>query len=267
MGDFNATLNGDEIISMRGHKLGCSDFKACLDFCEVRDIKCSGTFYTWNNKQSGDDRVYDKLDRVLANSDWVSSYPIVEAVFLPEGDFDHSLILLSDFQEVTGRKKPFCYFDMWSTAPSYQERVTNSWSQMVLGTPMFQVVQKLKCLKYILKEMNREHFGDLPAQVLHAKLHMIDIQGALQLDPLNLRLINEEVVARASYRKCQDNYLTFLKKKAKISWLNEGDDNTSLFHQSLKQRRSINSVYAMQDMHGQWVDSKERVSEAFLSFH
>ncbi|XP_062118656.1 uncharacterized protein LOC133832289 [Humulus lupulus] len=156
---------------------------------------------------------------------------------------------------------------MWSTAPSYQERVTNSWSQMVSGTPMFQVVQNLKCLKQIFKDLNREHFGDLPAQLLRTKLHMLDIQGALQLDPLNIRLINKEVVTRASYRKCQDNYLAFLKQKAKISWLNEGDDNTSLFHQSLKQRRSINSVYAVQDMHGQWVDSKEGVSEAFLSFY
>ncbi|XP_062074993.1 uncharacterized protein LOC133779000 [Humulus lupulus] len=239
-------------ISVRGHKVGYSNFKACLEFCEVRDIKCSGTFYTWNNKQSGDDRVYAKLDRVLANSDRVSSYPTAEAVFLPEGDFDHSLILLSVFQEVTGEKKSFRYFDMWSNAPSYQERVTNSWSQTVSGTPMFQVVQKLKCLKQIFKEMNREHFGDLPTEVLRVELHMRDIQGALQLDPLSIRIINEEVAARASYRKCQDNYLAFLKQKAKISWLNEGDDNTSFFHQSLKQRRSINSVYAMKDMHGQW---------------
>ncbi|XP_062109857.1 uncharacterized protein LOC133821725 [Humulus lupulus] len=267
MGDFNATLNGDERISVRGHKVGCYDFKSCLEFCEVRVIKCSGNFFTWNNKKNGDERIYAKLDRVLANSDWVSSYPTAEAVFLPEGDFDHSPILLSVFQEVAGGKKPFRYFDMWSTAPSYRERVINSWSQMVYGTPMFTVVQKLKCLKFIFKEMNREHFGDLPAQVVCSKLHMLDLQGALQLDPLNIRLINEEVAARTSFRKCQDSYLAFLKQKAKINWLKEGDDNTSLFHQSLKQRRSTNTVFAVQDMHGQWVDTKDGVSKAFLSFY
>ncbi|XP_062089181.1 uncharacterized protein LOC133795740 [Humulus lupulus] len=58
MGDFNATLHGDERVTVRGHKLGCLDFKACLDFCELSDIKCTGNFFTWNNNQSGDDRVY-----------------------------------------------------------------------------------------------------------------------------------------------------------------------------------------------------------------
>lgn len=33
--------------------------------CGLADIKCSGNFYTWNNKQYDKARIYSKLDKIL----------------------------------------------------------------------------------------------------------------------------------------------------------------------------------------------------------
>ncbi|XP_062110740.1 uncharacterized protein LOC133822422 [Humulus lupulus] len=156
---------------------------------------------------------------------------------------------------------------MRSSAPSYQEKIKEIGSMRFQELPCVQVVQKLKRLKWTFKELNNEHFGDLPAQVLQAMHHMHEIQHYLQSDPLNVEKINEEFDARDHYRGCQENYLAFLKQKAKANWLKEGDDNTKLFHQSLKQRKSHNTIYSIRDMHGNWVDPKDGVTEAFLSFY
>ncbi|XP_062118721.1 uncharacterized protein LOC133832388 [Humulus lupulus] len=234
---------------------------------ELRDVKYSGTFYTWNNKQCGDERVYAELDRVLSNLEWNSLYPTAEVVFWLEGIFYHSPTLLSVYPDIKGGKNPFRYFDMWSTAPRYQEIISNSWAKEVSGTPMFQVVQKLKFLKGRLKDLNKNHFGDIHAKVLIAMHHMHEVQKALQQDPLNVSKMEEELNACAQYRKCQDIYRAFLHQKAKVAWIKEGDGNTKFFHQCLKQRRVHNTVYFIKDMHGNWVDSKEGVNEAFLSFY
>ena len=52
--------------------------------------KFFGRFYSWNNKQLGDRRVFSKIDRVLCNDVWDDQFPGMEAIFLPKGTFDHS---------------------------------------------------------------------------------------------------------------------------------------------------------------------------------
>lgn len=44
--------------------------KDCMLECEVQDIKSSGSFYTWNNKQEGAYRVFSKIDRMVVNQEW-----------------------------------------------------------------------------------------------------------------------------------------------------------------------------------------------------
>jgi hypothetical protein len=61
-----------------------------MEVCEVHDLKSIGRFFTWTNKQEGYARVLSKIDRVLGNHSWESTFLIAEVVFLPEGDFDHS---------------------------------------------------------------------------------------------------------------------------------------------------------------------------------
>lgn len=49
------------------------------------------------------------------------------------------------------------------------------------------------------------------------------------------------------------NYLDFLSIKSKVRWIQEGDDNTSLFHQSLRTRRLQNTVYSIRRIDVKWV--------------
>lgn len=39
--------------------------KNFMEACHMNDVKASGQFFTWSNKQEGKKRVYYKLDRVV----------------------------------------------------------------------------------------------------------------------------------------------------------------------------------------------------------
>ncbi|KAL2934129.1 50S ribosomal protein L5, partial [Bienertia sinuspersici] len=38
----------------------------CMHGCGLEDMKASGRFYTWSNKQEGENRVFSKIDRLCA---------------------------------------------------------------------------------------------------------------------------------------------------------------------------------------------------------
>ncbi|XP_048503083.1 uncharacterized protein LOC125498834 [Beta vulgaris subsp. vulgaris] len=155
-GDFNCVLSRDERISSLVRESEIAPFRCCLNQCQLEDIKSSGCFYTWNNKQEGQDRVYSKLDRVLDNVKWMEEFQNSEAHFLPEGIFDHSPMLIKVYNQIGCGKKPFKYFHMWSTADDFGMRVSEAWSTQITGCAMYRVVKKMKLVKDSLKQLNRD---------------------------------------------------------------------------------------------------------------
>ena len=75
MGDFNRMLNMDERIGRPFEMAEIREFRQCVEECEVQDLKSSVSFFTWNNKQRGEDRVWSKIDRALVDSDWMTNLP------------------------------------------------------------------------------------------------------------------------------------------------------------------------------------------------
>uniref|UniRef100_A0A803NJ73 Uncharacterized protein n=1 Tax=Cannabis sativa TaxID=3483 RepID=A0A803NJ73_CANSA len=103
-------------------KYNPSSFKDCIVVCNLEDVKFGGSFFTWNNKQKGEDRIYSKIDRVMANQSWMESFPNAEALFLNEGLFDHTPALLTVYPSILSGRKPFKYFRMWSSQRLYQQQ-------------------------------------------------------------------------------------------------------------------------------------------------
>lgn len=119
-------------------------FRRCVTSCGLDDLKSTRCFFTWNNKQYDDHRVYCKQDRVLCNDKWCDTYPESEVWFMPEGLFYHTPVILNVFAERRKGIVPFRYYKMWSLAPNFQDRIKECWDQRVNGIPMFRVVQRLK---------------------------------------------------------------------------------------------------------------------------
>ncbi|XP_074292360.1 uncharacterized protein LOC141619231 [Silene latifolia] len=67
-GDFNCVLKSSERLGGSSSDEEMKDFQECLDYCQMIDSPAAGSYYTWNNKQEPQTRVYSRLDRVLVNN-------------------------------------------------------------------------------------------------------------------------------------------------------------------------------------------------------
>ncbi|XP_074293233.1 uncharacterized protein LOC141620200 [Silene latifolia] len=159
-GEFNCVLSATERIGGNTTAAEMDPFRECLEDCEVVDIAATGSLYTWNNKQRPEERIYSRLDRFLINKEWSDHYPDLYAHFLPEGLFDHSPCMIGSTQRAQ-RKNNFKYFNMWGGSKDFKEIVRQIWHQQIRGTPMYSLVNKLKCLKPKLIQLNRDGFSDI----------------------------------------------------------------------------------------------------------
>ncbi|XP_074305395.1 uncharacterized protein LOC141640523 [Silene latifolia] len=146
-GDFNCVLSANERLGGKVTTSESEPFQECLDSCSLMDIQALGAFYTWNNKQPPETRVYSRLDRFVVNQDWMQSFPNMVANFLPEGHFDHTPCLRID------------------------------------GTKMYRIVKKLKALKLHLKALNNTQFSDIENKADLSQTKLIDLQQKLVADP------------------------------------------------------------------------------------
>lgn len=81
-----------------------------MNLCKLTEIKTIGRHSTWNNKQDGEDRVFSRIDRVLANAEWEDMKDTIEAAFLPKGGFDHYPMVLSCY---TSRPQEEAFQILW----------------------------------------------------------------------------------------------------------------------------------------------------------
>ncbi|KAL2943893.1 LINE-1 retrotransposable element ORF2 protein [Bienertia sinuspersici] len=267
MGDFNCVMNIEERIGNAVRQREMEPMRRCISECELQDIPYSGHFYTWSNKQATEDRVWSKLDRVMANQIWLEKFQSANAVFLTEGCSDHWPAILRMNSEVGKGRKPFKYFQMWQQAPDYYQRVQQAWEVEIRGTAMFKVSQKLKKVKNSLKELNKMGFNNLQAEDTRTYQELVKIQEALHKYPLNTDLMQKEKEAAINYNQAHGSYMQYLRQKAKATWIREGDENSSLFHSCIRKRTLQNNVYAIRDMGGRIQDSPEGIQDAFVDYY
>ncbi|XP_074314305.1 uncharacterized protein LOC141649517 [Silene latifolia] len=160
-GDFNTVVNPAERLGGQTKQSDMDDFIECIAACGMTDIPATGAYYTWTNKQEPQTRVYSRLDRFLINQEWGDLFPDMNAHFHPAGLFDHSPCIVSHTQIGSMKRASFKYFNMWGKAPSFSPKVQMVWQQEIPGHKMFCVVKKLKALKPVLKDINKECFSDI----------------------------------------------------------------------------------------------------------
>lgn len=184
-----------------------------------------------------------------------------------EEDFDHTPMIINVYPLVEPGKQPFKYFSMWSSAPNFQEIIADCWRVPIKGQPMFIVIKRLKLIKSALKKLNAEGFSDLRVNDIIAHKKLITCQEGVHGNPKDRILCEIEMEAAQLYKTAHKRYISFFSQKAEFSWCTEGDENTSLFHSSIKQRRLMNIVYAIHDDQGVWRDNVKDVNDVFLNYY
>uniref|UniRef100_A0A803PRH6 Reverse transcriptase domain-containing protein n=1 Tax=Cannabis sativa TaxID=3483 RepID=A0A803PRH6_CANSA len=63
------------------------------------------------------------------------------------------------------------------------------------------------------------------------------------------------------------NYQSFLQQKAQINWIKAGDDNTAIFHASIKGRRRKNRILSIEETDCTRVHEPGKIISAFLDYY
>ncbi|GKB51179.1 hypothetical protein Tco_0901932 [Tanacetum coccineum] len=266
LGDFNAFLFVED-TSMGSSALDITmrEFKECVETMEVMDVQRTGLQFTWNQKLKGKDGILRKLDCVLANLEFLDSFVGAHAVFKPYRISDHSPSVLSIPSRVKEKPKPFKFFNVVLLDDRFKDMVRNGWLAQVSGFYMFRVVKKLKGLKKPIHKLMYDK-GNLHANVVWLCEELDKVQTDLDNDPSNLSFREKEAATVVAFNEALLMEEKFLKQKAKITWLREGDSNTAYFHKVVKSRVSRSRIDVVTDANGAVYHNND-VAKAFINHY
>lgn len=147
-GDFNDVMAADEKWGGRiASSSRINSFKACMDACGLVDLGFSGPKFTWCNKRHDGHLVFQRIDRFLANRDWLHLFPNASVSHLPRVKSDHNPIRFSSSLGSPSRSyRPFRCEKIWLSEPSFSSVVDQSWSSSAGST----LVDNLFFLKIML---------------------------------------------------------------------------------------------------------------------
>ncbi|GKV42356.1 hypothetical protein SLEP1_g49767 [Rubroshorea leprosula] len=235
-GDFNTTLNYGERVKPSGVIWGdTSELKDFVSRMEVFDLQFSGAFFTWSNKQGENDRLWCKLDRVMANSTWVSAFPNTSVIFLNPQSSDHSPSLVTVDVLMNKKPKPFRFCNAWSKDETFLDLVREAWSVDIQGCPMFVVVQKLKLVKQKMKQLHRNRYGNLEGRIKDMVAELQNVQASMQNALFDETLAAKVKELQRELTKLERANLSVIAQRAKVTWLKEMDSNSAYFHAKAKE--------------------------------
>ena len=243
-GDLNQILHHTEHSSPTVNYLstGMIELRDCLLQTGLFDLRYYGLTNTWSNKRP-EEPIAEKLDRLLVNQTWISTYPNSSAFFLPPAFSDHSpcILDLSIPLPIAGTK-PFKFYNYLSKHPKFLSLVADYWIQAGgIASNLGDLSWKLKNLRGVLKELNRANFSNIQVRVSIANRLLITVQEqALQNPTHDLFLKEKEIHDKWLFLRSIEE--AYFRQKSRITWLQEGDLNTSYFHRIWKVRTAINSI-------------------------
>ncbi|GJX41003.1 hypothetical protein Tco_0255993 [Tanacetum coccineum] len=266
LGDFNVSLSADEKSTGTSYiDTGMRDFQECVEDLELSDVNSTGLRFTWNQKPKGDDGILKKIDRIMANLEFYESFVGSSALFQPYRISDHSPAVLRIPMHSTRKPRPFKFYNLLVHNTRFKDVVTNGWQISVSGFWMFKVVKRLKLLKKPLRKLLYDQ-GNLHKNVKRLRHELDEAQRALDSDPGNLELREEEAAYLQAFNDALLMEERFLSQKAKVDWLQLGDANTAYFHKVVKSQATRNRIDSVTTNEGACVDG-EQVPVAFIDHY
>ncbi|KAL0417103.1 UNVERIFIED_CONTAM: hypothetical protein Slati_3542200, partial [Sesamum latifolium] len=199
MGDLNEILSQHEKqgVNLRAH-WQISAFRECLSDCNLQDLGCSGSSYTWCNHRESPHTVRERLDRACSNEGWTALFPTAVIAHLHEACFDHAALLLTTEGLYGGKQASMGGSGKHGLDFSFDSKISN-------------------CSRE-LTAWNKSGFGNISKRIreieetLNAGAHK-DINSTIRKHNAALRSGLEELLEREE---------VLWKQRGKALWLKEG---------------------------------------------
>lgn len=189
MGDLNEVTNDEDKWGGRNTLKKRLLLKAFMDEVGTMDLGFKGYKFTWDNGREGSAKIKERLDRAVANSDWISLYPSELIEHLRTENSDHMPILIQTTAMENKGIRPFKFLEAWTTDDSSNSVIQEGWNGDTRGgMAEHKIKRALTHTSKALSKWNKESFGFAQANItrLEGELERIqredDISGDNQRD-------------------------------------------------------------------------------------
>ena len=154
-GDFNIISTAAEKSGGSAPRVGeMEELNLAIQASGLEAVNFDGSPFTWTNG-----RVWQRLDRVLINADWLNIFASVHVSHMARGRSDHCPLLIksSNGQVLKGS---FRFLNVWTSHQDFLSIVRQSWSQPIGAFGMVGFFKKLMRLRKALRLWNSQCFGN-----------------------------------------------------------------------------------------------------------
>lgn len=270
-GDFNEILEAAEssrFDDMGRTPSGMREFQRMVLHCRFSDMGFQGPLHTWCNKRE-EGVICKKLDRVLMNDVALLRFSSAYSVFEAGGCSDHLRCKLQLLPESEKLRKPFKFVNVIGSLPEFLPRVKEYWDttpRLFHSTSaMYRFSKKLKNLKPLIREIGKTKLGNLTRNAREAHDVLCVKQQVTLTNPCSTS-IQEEAEAYDRWLHVANLEEGFLKQKAKLHWLEVGDQNNKSFHNAVRSRQAQNTIREIRCQDGIVVTKQLEIKEEAVRF-
>ncbi|KAH7833227.1 hypothetical protein Vadar_004213 [Vaccinium darrowii] len=157
------------------------------------------------------------------------------------------------------------------TSGGYHQRIRNRRNHhhhyKVHGNPMDVLSQKLRKLKSLLKDFNKEFYSDIHKRVVLAHDELSILQTQRLALPYDVTLHESEKDALLKYTDLVAAEEDFNRQKSRVKWLALGDQNSKFFHKKVKSHVVRSKILSICDENGIRLDEPVAVKAEILGFY
>ncbi|KAL0288901.1 UNVERIFIED_CONTAM: hypothetical protein Sradi_7086600 [Sesamum radiatum] len=217
-----------------------TEFRNCIRDSGLVQLPFTGCPFTWHNCSEGPRSLWKRLDRMLANTNWMDAWPNSSYISALPSTSDHSPLILTGMDR--GEEHVIFRFDNYlAHLPGFLNSVKEIWRHRIVGTAMYETVCKLKLLKDVFRQQKRLK-GNLTDNVRQAKnfLDKAQVLFTTYKEDIFLDLVKS---CRRVYSVAVKLEISMLQQRAKLRWLKHGDQSSKIFFRKINATRAKQRIF------------------------
>ncbi|XP_042009091.1 uncharacterized protein LOC121757642 [Salvia splendens] len=232
-GDFNTILSSqDRTGSDINRQAEMVDFVEAIEDCGLMDPGYDGSDFTW--AKNG---LMERLDRVLISETTAQTFEAIRVTNLPRiASYHGPLFVRCRPTNIFTGGKAFRFQNMWVRHEGFRDLVKEDWMAPTEAEGILNLKIKLARIKSTLKRWNKEVFGNIHSNLKTCEENIAEAQAEFEGDPSarNRTEVNKQIAEYILLLKMEED---FLRQKAALRWLEEGDKNTRFYQSWVKQKK------------------------------
>ena len=223
-------------------------FRQALDDCNLSDFGYIGDKFTWHRGS-----IRERLDRALTNEAWNQKFANATLQNLEYSNSDHRPILMSidcDDAHLVHGPNVLRFEAKWLKEAHFRQVVEEAWEQAGTRSVSNSLAERLALVHDHLHKWDRSILQKRKKKIRNKQVLMEKVACDVLSDE-NIEMQRE--LAKESEELLEQEEI-YWAQRSRINWLQNGDKNTSYFHNFAKERRKRNLIKKLRDDNGGWLE-------------